>query len=75
MCLTAVLGVAGCSATPASFGITGPGTSEPASFKAAPADDDAAVGMPGIGDGGSAYTPSSKPAGDAAKAGSFFGYN
>ncbi len=73
--LTALLGVAACSATPASFGITGPGAGAPATFTAPRTDDDAAVGIPGIPDSGSPYSNSTKPAGDAAKAGNFYGYN
>jgi hypothetical protein len=75
MLLAALLGVAACSTTPASFGITGPGTSPPQSFKAAPADDDSAVSAPGLPDQGRTYSPSLLPAGAAAKPGGFYGYN
>jgi hypothetical protein len=75
MLLAAVLGTAACSATPASFGITGPGTAAPVSFTAPTADGDAAVGVPGIQDSGSPYSNSLKPAGDSARPGNFYGYN
>lgn len=73
--VAALLGVGACSATPASFGITGPGSTPPPSFKPVPVNDDSAVSLPGLPNTGSAYTPSSIPAGDAAKPGSFYGYN
>jgi hypothetical protein len=74
--LTAALAVAGCSASPSSLGITGPGTSAPLTFKdTPPVDDDAAVGLPGLQDNQGTYSPTYKPAGDAAKPGNFFGYN
>ena len=73
--LTAVLGFAGCGATPASLGITGPGVAGPASFTAPPAEDDSAIGLPGIPNSGSPYQPSNLPAGEAAKPGGFYGYN
>jgi hypothetical protein len=73
--LTAALAVAGCSGSPASLGITGPGTSAAPTFKEAPVNDDAAVGLPGIPDNQGSFAPTYKPAGDAAKPGSFFGYN
>jgi hypothetical protein len=70
------LGLAGCSGSPASFGITGPGVAGPASFTPPPPDSgDSAVGLPGIPDSGGPYSSSTKPAGDAAKAGGFYGYN
>ncbi len=73
--LAGLFGLGACSASPASLGITGPGTAPPPSFKAAPVNDDAVVGQPGLPNTGSAYTPSTTPAGDAAKPGSFYGYN
>jgi hypothetical protein len=75
MLLTAVLGMAGCSVTPQSLGITGPGLSGPPTFVAAPADDDAAVTPAGLPATNSVYSPSLQPAGDAAKPNSFYGYN
>ena len=70
-----LLGVTACSATPASLGITGPGTAAPPTFKAAQPDDDAVPPLPGLPSSGSPYTPSPIPAGDSAKPGSFYGYN
>jgi hypothetical protein len=74
--LTILFGCAACSATPASFGITGPGTSAPASFTTPPPDPNTTVNLPGLPT--SDQTPFSNsitPAGDAAKAGNFYGYN
>jgi hypothetical protein len=74
--LAGLLGLTACSATPASFGITGPGTAPPQTFKQPPPDDsDATVPVPGLPNTGSVYSPSSLPAGDAAKPGNFYGYN
>jgi hypothetical protein len=70
-----VFGTAACSATPASFGITGPGTAAPISFTAPAPDGDASVGVPGIQNSGSPYSNSLRPAGDAARPGDFYGYN
>jgi hypothetical protein len=75
--LAGLLGLAACGTTPATFGITGPGTSPPPTFKPPPTpeDSDAAVGIPGLPNTNSVYSPSLKPAGDAATPGSFYGYN
>jgi hypothetical protein len=73
--LACSLGMAACSTTPASFGITGPGTSPPATFKAPEATDDSTVRIPGIQDPNSPFSNSLKPAGDAATPGNFYGYN
>jgi hypothetical protein len=73
--LSTLLGIGACSATPASFGITGPGIAPPPTFKPLPANDDSAVGQPGLPDSGSQFAPSLLPAGDAATPGGFYGYN
>jgi hypothetical protein len=75
--LTAMLGCAACSATPASLGITGPGTAAPVSFtKPDDADPDAAVSLPGLPTNPQApYSNTATPAGDAARPGNFYGYN
>ncbi|HTR16746.1 MAG TPA: hypothetical protein VMI52_06915 [Acetobacteraceae bacterium] len=73
--LAALVGLAGCGATPAGLGITGPGGAGPASFTEKPPDADSAVGVPGIPDSGSPYSSSNRPAGEAAKPGGFYGYN
>jgi len=71
-----LLGLAACGATPSSFGITGPGTATPSTFKTpTPTSDDAAVPLPGIPNTGYIYSPTMKPAGDAATPDSFYGYN
>jgi hypothetical protein len=70
-----LLGLGACGATPASFGITGPGAVAPPTFKPAPVNDDSSVALPGIPNTGYIYSPSDKPAGDAAAPGSFYGYN
>ncbi len=76
MAVALLVGLGACGASPASFGITGPGASGPTTFKqAAPADDDAAVSLPGIPNTGYIYSPTMKPAGDAAAPGGFYGYN
>jgi hypothetical protein len=71
--LLAVLALAGCQATPASLGITGPGG---ANSLAAPTDS--MTGNPGIPDAPSGYGPSTGygPAnGPQPTGGSFFNYN
>jgi hypothetical protein len=75
--LTALLGCGACSATPASFGITGPGTAAPTSFTAPPPPDpDAAASTPGLPSSSQApYSNTTTPAGDAARPGNFYGYN
>ncbi len=71
-----LLGLSACGASPSSFGITGPGTTAPSTFKAAtPANDDSAVPLPGIPNTGYIYSPTMTPAGAAAQPGSFYGYN
>jgi len=75
LCVAGLLGIAACSATPASLGITGPGTSGPSTFKPVPASDDAAVPLPGLPASGNPYSNSLRPAGDSAAPGSFYGYN
>jgi hypothetical protein len=66
--LIAVLSLAGCSGSPESLGITGPGARPPVH----PDSDDSTVGNPGLPDSGGAYAPSygPNPAG-----GRYFNYN
>jgi hypothetical protein len=66
--LLLALGLVGCSASPASLGITGPGA--PAPPPAAP--DDSTIGSPGIPDPGASYGPSIGP---APSSGRYFNYN
>jgi hypothetical protein len=74
--LAALLGCAACSATPASLGITGPGTAAPESFTRPDADPDAAVSLPGLPTNNQApFSNTATPAGDAARPGNFYGYN
>jgi hypothetical protein len=74
--LAALMGCAACSTTPASFGITGPGSAAPVSFTAPTADPDAAVGLPGLPTNYQApFSNTQTPAGDAARPGNFYGYN
>jgi hypothetical protein len=74
--LTGLLGVAACSATPASFGITGPGSAAPESFTTPPLDPDAAVSLPGLPNNSvSPYSNTVQPAGQVARPGNFYGYN
>ena len=67
--LIAVVGVAGCSDSPASLGITGPGAGPPALPSIG---DDSIVGNPGIPDYGQSYGPSIGP---IPSNGRFFNYN
>jgi hypothetical protein len=64
--LIAALGVAGCDASPASLGITGPGAPPPL----APASDDSIIRNPGIPDPGGLYGPGTGPS-----PGRYFNYN
>ena len=67
--LIAVVGVAGCSDSPASLGITGPGADAPAPPSIG---DDSIIGNPGIPDYGQSYGPSIGP---IPSSGRFFNYN
>jgi hypothetical protein len=67
--LIAVVGVAGCSDSPASLGITGPGAAPPAQPSIG---DDSIVGDPGIPNYGQSYGPSIGP---IPSSGRFFNYN
>ncbi len=61
------LSLAGCDATPASLGITGPAPPPPP-----PTVDDSTITNPGIPDPGNGYGPSVGP---SPSAGRFFNYN
>jgi hypothetical protein len=69
------LALSGCVGGPAALGITGPGTSAPASFTEPPPDPDSAVSLPGIPDSGGPYSQSNRPAGETVRPGGFYGYN
>jgi hypothetical protein len=71
--LLAVLTAAGCNASPASLGITGPG----APPKPPPAIDDSTILAPGIPDPGSTYGPSvgPTPSSSGPSGGQYFNYN
>jgi hypothetical protein len=66
--LLVVLGLACCSASPASLGITGPGAPPPPP----PAPDDSTITVPGIPDPGASYGPSIGP---IPSNGRYFNYN
>jgi hypothetical protein len=66
--LVVALASAGCGATPASLGITGPGAPPPP--PAAP--DDSTISSPGIPDPGASYGPSIGP---IPSSGRYFNYN
>ncbi len=65
--LLAGLGLAGCDASPASLGITGPAPPPPP-----PKIDDSTIMNPGIPDPGSGYGPSVGP---SPTAGRYYNYN
>lgn len=66
--LACVVGLTGCSLTPAQLGITGPGTLKPPVQP-----DDADIATPGIQDGGSQDAPTTSPGmGGSTR---YFGYN
>jgi hypothetical protein len=64
------LGMAGCSGSPESYGITGPGAS-PVTVTP-PSSDDSTVGVPGLPDTGTGYGPSIGP---MPQSGRYFNYN
>jgi hypothetical protein len=66
--IAAVLVLAGCGATPASLGITGPGEPPPPP----PAPTDSTIGNPGLPDAGYGYGPSVGP---NPASGQYFNYN
>ena len=69
MFLIAVVGVAGCSESPASFGITGPGAEAPTMPSIR---DDSIIGNPGVPEYGQSYGPSVGP---IPSSGRYFNYN
>ena len=67
--LIAIIGVAGCSDSPASLGITGPGVEAPPPPSIG---DDSIIGNPGVPDPAQSYGPSVGP---LPSSGRFFNYN
>jgi len=65
--LSALLALAGCSGSPADYGITGPGAPPPM-----PVQDDSTIDRPGIADPGASYGPNVTP---TTGSGRFFNYN